>query len=166
MLIDSFNTFAFVGLGSNLNSAFGSPQDNVMLAADRLRNLSDEPTILSTLIISRPLDCPPESPDFVNAVVALKPKKTISPLDFLESLQIIENEIGRLRSGLKNEPRVIDLDLLVFKNLTHFDDKLSLPHPEILNRGFVLSPLEELLGNIQIVEFLDFVKKNSAKKRS
>lgn len=159
MDIKKFQSYAFVGIGSNLNSEFGAPKDNVLEAIERLKNLSVEPLLVSALIESKPLDCPPGSPDFVNAVVAVIPEKNAEALTFLHELQRIENQMGRVRSGLKNEARVIDLDLLTFKAVVYQSDELNLPHPEILNRSFVLEPLQELLAKAEFDRFMAFIKK-------
>jgi len=159
MDIKKFQNYAFVGIGSNLNSEFGAPKDNVLDAIERLKNLSVEPLLVSALIESKPLDCPPGSPDFVNAVVAVIPEKNAEALTFLHELQRIENQMGRVRSGLKNEARVIDLDLLTFKAVVYQSDELNLPHPEILNRSFVLEPLQELLAKAEFDRFMAFIKK-------
>jgi len=166
MDIRKFQNYAFVGIGSNLNSEFGAPKDNVLEAIERLKNLSVEPLLVSALIESKPLDCPPGSPDFVNAVVAVIPEKNAEALTFLHELQRIENQMGRVRSGLKNEARVIDLDLLTFKAVVYQSDELNLPHPEILNRSFVLEPLQDLLAKAEFDHLIEFKKKLRLKRRS
>jgi len=166
MDIRKFQNYAFVGIGSNLNSEFGAPKDNVLEAIERLKNLGVEPLLVSALIESKPLDCPPGSPDFVNAVVAVIPEKNAEALTFLHELQRIENQMGRVRSGLKNEARVIDLDLLTFKAVVYQSDELNLPHPEILNRSFVLEPLQDLLAKAEFDHLIEFIKKLRLKRRS
>lgn len=164
--IQTFQEYAFVGVGSNLESDFGLPEDNVLKAIEELENSSNEPLVISSLLETKPLDCPPESPNFINAVVALLPKKTETPLHFLYELQAIENSMGRLRSGLKNEARIIDLDLLLFKREKSSIEKLMLPHPAILRRNFVLEPLQELLEISEFESLINFLKKTPPKRRS
>lgn len=159
MSLSSFQQYAFIGLGSNLSSEFGAPQDNVLKAIERLKKLSADPLLVSTFIESKPLDCPPGSPDFVNAVVALAPRENINPVSFLHELQHIENRMGRVRNGLINEARIIDLDLLTFKEVIYRTDELSLPHPEILKRNFVMEPLQDLLAKDAFDRFIAFIKK-------
>ena len=166
MILSSFRNYAFVGLGSNLSGPFGSPKDNVFTAIERLRKLSDEEIIVSSLLASEPLDCPPGSPDFINAVVAFIPRQNETSIYLLHELQHVENSMGRIRSGLKNEARLIDLDLLIFKEEDHQSEELVLPHPEILNRDFVLKPLRELLAEDEYKDLITFIKKTPPKRRS
>jgi 2-amino-4-hydroxy-6-hydroxymethyldihydropteridine diphosphokinase len=67
-----------------------------------------------------------------------------TPEAFLEKLQQIENDLGRTRSGLKNEARKLDLDLIAFGQEIRNTPKLLLPHPRVLLRRFVLEPLAEI----------------------
>jgi 2-amino-4-hydroxy-6-hydroxymethyldihydropteridine diphosphokinase len=164
MELSSFKKHVFVGLGSNLDSAFGSPKDNVLEAVERIKLFSDEPILVSCLLESEPLDCPPGSPDFINAVVAFSPKQNETPLSLLHRLQNIENAMGRNRSGLKNEARLIDLDLLIFKEQGLQSEELKLPHPEILNRDFVLQPLQEILSKKGYEGLIAFIKKLRQKR--
>jgi 2-amino-4-hydroxy-6-hydroxymethyldihydropteridine diphosphokinase len=166
MTLQNFKNYAFIGLGSNLSGSFGSPKDNVFEAIERLKILSDEPILISSLVESKPLDCPPGSPDFINAVVAFIPRHNETSLYLLHELQHVENSMGRIRSGLKNEARLIDLDLLIFKEESHKSEELVLPHPEILNRDFVLKPLQELLGEDEYKSLITFIKKTPPKRRS
>src|SRR5258707_129381 len=85
------STIAFVALGSNS----GSPAANVRRAMERLGELSAGPLIKSSLWETAPVDCPPDSPRFVNAVVALKPRAGETPESLLEKLQALEREFGR-----------------------------------------------------------------------
>ncbi len=164
MELSSFKKHVFVGLGSNLDSTFGSPKDNVLEAVERIKLVSDAPILVSSLLESEPLDCPPGSPDFINAVLAFVPKQNETPLDLLHKLQKIEKAMGRIRSGLKNEARVIDLDLLLFKEESLESEELILPHPEILYRDFVLQPLQQLLSEDAKVGLLAFIKKLRQKR--
>ncbi len=166
MLISSFEHYAFVGIGSNLGSAFGGPKENVLEAVERLKKFSEEPVLVAPLIESKPQDCPPGSPDFVNTVIALVPEADEVPLGFLQKLLHIENSMGRVRSGIKNEARIIDLDLLLFQEAVQYSEELNLPHPEMLKRKFVLQPLKELLEAPAVEACFSFAKKNSAVERS
>lgn len=166
MTIQNFNSYAFVGVGSNLSGSFASPKDNVLEAIERLKKLSDEAILVSSLLASQALDCPPASPDFINAVVAFIPKKNRTSIYLLHELQHIEDVMGRIRSGLKNEARIIDLDLLIFKEEVLQSKELVLPHPEILNRDFVLKPLQELLDEYAYEGLISFIKNTPPKRRS
>src|SRR6266487_3369168 len=102
---------AFIALGSNL----GDAKQNVLRAVERLQQLSDLPLLRSSLWQSTPVDCPPGSPLFVNAVAGLLPRVSESPESLLGRLQSMEQEFGRPPKTVVNEPRSLDLDLLVFR---------------------------------------------------
>src|SRR5690348_11252757 len=101
---------AIVALGSNV----GDPQQNVLQAMQRLQKLSDCPLLRSSLWQTSPVDCPPGSPPFVNAVVALVPRQMETPESLLARLQQLEKEFGRQPKAVLNEPRPLDLDLIAF----------------------------------------------------
>lgn len=148
MTASPFQQYVFIGLGANLASIVGSPVDTVLHAITLLAKLSAEPLLISSLLESKPLDCPPGSPLFINAVVGLVPTKHATGLSLLDQLQQIENNIGRTRSGVVNEARVLDLDLITFKNERYQSPRLIVPHPRATQRIFVLQPLRELVGNL------------------
>lgn len=133
-----------IGLGANLDSRSGSPQATLKDAVRELQALSDYPVVVSSVWRSSPVDCPPGSPDFVNAVVAMLPRCSPTPLELLVSLQQIELDFGRVRNGVHNAPRTLDLDLLVCGNIIMNTAVLELPHPRLHLRGFVLAPLAEI----------------------
>ena len=142
--------YAYIGMGANLPSSYGSPLETLHAAISTLEGLSVSPLRCSSFWQSEPLDCPPDSPVFTNAVVGLIPHNDETPHSFLEKLQNIENKFGRSRSGLLNEARVLDLDLLVFKSVEMSEEKLTLPHPRMHERLFVLAPLSELSADLLI----------------
>jgi len=146
--MDGFQDYAFVSLGANLPSHFGSPADTLRRAIERLRPLSDEPLLVSSLYSSSPVDCPPGSPDYHNAMVGLLPRPDETPLSLLHKLQAIEQDFGRVRTGLRNEARVLDLDLIAFRNDTSDTRELMLPHPRAAERLFVLVPLAEIAPRV------------------
>ena len=131
---------ALVALGSNL----GDSRALIHEAVRRLQALSEQPLIVSRLIQTEPVDCPPGSPPFLNAVVAVETRAGETPETFLEKLQQVENDLGRTRSGLKNEARKLDLDLIAFGQEIRNTPKLLLPHPRAHLRRFVLEPLAEI----------------------
>ncbi|MDX1492410.1 MAG: 2-amino-4-hydroxy-6-hydroxymethyldihydropteridine diphosphokinase [Pseudohongiellaceae bacterium] len=143
---DSSAPICIIGIGSNLPTDSTTPQENVERAIEALHSLSDEALCISSLWQSAPIDCPPDSPHFVNAVVALLAREQ-SAYRVLEQLQAIENHFGRRRCGVVNEPRVLDLDLLSFAQVQQDDPVLTLPHPRAHQRRFVLEPLAEIAGN-------------------
>ena len=131
---------AYVALGSNL----GDSRRNVLQAIERLQGFSDQPLQKSSLWKSTPVDCPPGSADFVNAVVALVPQADETPESLLKKLQALEKEFGRTSKKVMNEPRPLDLDLIAFGNETRSTSELNLPHPRAHQRRFVLRPLAEI----------------------
>lgn len=135
---------AYIGIGSNLDS----PRQQVVRSVAELRKLADcRVTGVSSLYRSAPMG-PPEQPDFVNAVAALL--TTLGPHELLRALQDIENAHGRRRGGERWGPRTLDLDLLVFSDIRLSDDTLTVPHPGIRERNFVLLPLCELVPQLTI----------------
>src|SRR6266496_2191029 len=92
---------AFVALGSNL----GDSKQYVLRAMDGLQQFSDFPLLRSSLWQSTPVDCPPDSPLFVNAVVAMLPRANETPENLLDKLQALEKESGRQPKTTPNQPR-------------------------------------------------------------
>jgi 2-amino-4-hydroxy-6-hydroxymethyldihydropteridine diphosphokinase len=131
---------AYVGLGSNL----GEPLQQVRRAIARLREMASGCFRASALWESTPIDCPPGSPVFINAVVAFEPLAGETPETLLGKLQVLEREFGRRPKTVLNEPRPLDLDLLAFGNEVRDTKELTLPHPRAHRRRFVLQPLTEL----------------------
>jgi 2-amino-4-hydroxy-6-hydroxymethyldihydropteridine diphosphokinase len=115
---------------------------------NRLQRLSDVPLLKSSLWQTAPVDCPPGSAAFVNAVVGLVPRQTESPESLLAKLQALEREFGRQPKKVLNEPRPLDLDLIAYGGLTRASRELSLPHPRAHQRRFVLQPLAEIAPDL------------------
>jgi 2-amino-4-hydroxy-6-hydroxymethyldihydropteridine diphosphokinase len=111
----------------------------------RLAELSDQPLLKSSLYETQPVDCPPGSPPFVNAVVGLMPRPDETPESLLARLQALERESGRQRKKALNEPRPLDLDLIAFGGERRATAELTLPHPRAHQRRFVLEPLSAVL---------------------
>ena len=135
---------AYIALGSNL----GDPRATVLRAMERLQELSDRPLAKSSLMETTPVDCPPGSPNFVNAMVGLVPRRGETPELLLEKLQKLENEFGRTPKKILNEARPLDLDLIAFGNETRAIPELTLPHPRAYLRRFVLQPLAEIVPGL------------------
>jgi 2-amino-4-hydroxy-6-hydroxymethyldihydropteridine diphosphokinase len=111
---------------------------------DRLQELSNQPLVRSSLWETAPVNCPPNSPNFVNAAVALVPMPDETPEVLLAKLQALEKEFGRVPKKSHNEARSLDLDLIAFGNETRQSSFLILPHPRAIERRFVLQPLSEV----------------------
>src|SRR5216683_2875410 len=137
---------AIVALGSNLGDSWQS----ILRAIERLQSFSDAPLLRSSLWQTSPVDCPPGSPVFVNAVVALAPQPRETPESLLAKLQALEKEFGRKPKKVLNEPRPLDLDLIAFGNQTRAAKELTLPHPRAHERRFVLEPLNELAASLRL----------------
>jgi 2-amino-4-hydroxy-6-hydroxymethyldihydropteridine diphosphokinase len=131
---------AFVALGSNL----GESRALMNRALADLQSLSDPPLLQSSLWRTTPVDCPPGSPLFLNAVAGLAPRADETPETLLARLQRIEMVFGRQPRQVRNEPRPLDLDLLTFRREIRATATLTLPHPRAHLRRFVLEPLNEI----------------------
>ena len=136
---------AGISLGSNL----GKSNFILRQAINQLQKLhtSRQNTFLiSSFYKTNPINCPPDSPDFLNAVVQLE--TSLSSHELMKFLQQMEAEAGRPLPRVKNAPRTLDLDLLYHGRATLATDLLTLPHPRILEREFVLRPLSEIAPSL------------------
>lgn len=134
---------AYVGIGSNLDDPVG----HVTAAQGALERLPQSGWFAhSGLWLSAPVG-PADQPDFVNAAAGFL--TTLEPHDLLERLQALEQAAGR-RRGERWGPRTLDLDLLVLGALMLDDDTLTLPHPRIAERNFVLLPLSEIAPHLPV----------------
>jgi 2-amino-4-hydroxy-6-hydroxymethyldihydropteridine diphosphokinase len=131
---------AIIALGSNLGDSIKVVRD----AMERLGRFSEVPIQRSSLWQTTPVDCPPGSPPFVNAVVGLIPRAQETPESLLEKLQALERDFGRKPKAVLNAPRPLDLDLVAFGNRVRHQAGLTLPHPRAHLRQFVLQPLSEI----------------------
>jgi 2-amino-4-hydroxy-6-hydroxymethyldihydropteridine diphosphokinase len=134
----------FVALGSNL----GNPTQNVRRAIARIEKFSADPMAVSSLWETAPVDCPPGSPQFVNAVVGFEPRPGETPESLLAKLQSMEREFGRGPKQVMNEARLLDLDIIAFGNHIRNSVELTLPHPRAHKRRFVLQPLSEIAPDL------------------
>ncbi len=132
--------YAFVAIGSNL----GDSVNTLRQAVQHLARLSTTPLLCSSLWESTPVDCPPGSANFVNAVIRMIPRSNETPESLLQKLQAIEAEFGRGPKKVINEPRPLDLDLIAFGSVQMKSPKLTIPHPRAHLRRFVLEPLAEI----------------------
>lgn len=132
---------AAIALGSNLSSRFGSPTDNLLEALRRLEDLGHV-TAVSKFYRTAPVGYI-HQPEFVNAAALLETEA--SPGDLLRGMLAIEHSMGRDRASAPAKgPRLIDLDLLLYGELVLNDPLLTLPHPSMHERRFVLEPLAEI----------------------
>jgi 2-amino-4-hydroxy-6-hydroxymethyldihydropteridine diphosphokinase len=135
---------SYVALGSNL----GDSRRTILDAMARLQEFSSQPILKSSLWQTTPVNCPPNSPLFVNAVVGFAPQKSETPESLLQKLRALEKEFGRMAKKALNEPRSLDLDLIAFGTETRNSPELILPHPRAHRRRFVLQPLSEIAPDL------------------
>lgn len=142
-MLNHYQTAAFIGLGSNLDD----PYTHVI---DAMHQLSLLPhsflSAMSSLYKSKPMG-PPDQPPYVNAVACLSTR--LPAIDLLHYLQYLENEHGRVRKQHWG-PRTLDLDILVYGNYKISSEELTVPHPGIQYREFVIFPLHEINKNLII----------------
>ena len=134
--MENHNT-AYIGLGSNLDN----PLEQINSALQALKQLPDCNNLRCSEMYGSKAVGPGDQPDYVNAAVAIDTQ--LDPFELLHQLQAIENSHGRQRS-IRWGARTLDLDLLLYEQQQINSEELELPHPEILNRNFVLYPLNDL----------------------
>ena len=135
---------AYIGMGGNLASWAGPPEATLAAAALRLESLG-RVICQSSLYSTKPVGFAAQ-PRFVNAVIGLETE--LKPKELLRNLLAIEKEFGRDRAaGIRNGPRTLDLDILLFGELEISDSGLEIPHPRLAERAFVLIPLNEIAPN-------------------
>lgn len=146
--LDSPEGLVAIGLGSNLASPrLGTPAATLAWAGERLAAL------LPGLRLAPRYRTAPLShlaqPDFLNTV-ALAARPALSPRQLLGALKELEREAGRAAPAERDAPRVLDLDLLFFGGLVLEEAGLSLPHPRLRQRLFVLAPLRDLAPDLAL----------------
>jgi 2-amino-4-hydroxy-6-hydroxymethyldihydropteridine diphosphokinase len=128
----------YIGLGSNLDD----PIAQIRGAFQALERVDGLKVIeRSNLYRSKPLG-PQDQPDYVNAAVGAL--TTLEPKALLHSLKVLETELGRSQPVERWGPRRIDFDILLYGSLRQDDPELTLPHPGLTQRGWVLYPLAEI----------------------
>jgi 2-amino-4-hydroxy-6-hydroxymethyldihydropteridine diphosphokinase len=136
-----FPAIAYVALGANL----GDREAAIRRAIGRLDALGKVEAV-SPIYETDPVGYL-DQPAFLNAVARLR--TALSPKDLLTALHRIEAEAGRVRT-FQNAPRPLDLDLLLYDDLIHVDPRLTLPHPRLQERAFVLVPLQDLAPDLVV----------------
>ncbi len=130
-----------IALGSNL----GNRAAELEAGFQFLQILSAQPIRRSSIIETAPVDCPPGSAPFLNAVAELQVEPAgLSPHELLARLQGFEAQRGRAAEHERNAPRPLDLDILYYGTVALEEGGLILPHPRLARRAFVLQPLAEL----------------------
>jgi len=134
----------FIGLGSNLDN----PVQQVLsarLSCIAIPGVTE--LAFSSLYRSTPMG-PKDQPDYINAVMAITSE--LAPIDLLYQLQRIEHEHGRIRTHQRWSARTLDLDLLIYGTERIESDELTVPHPGLSQRAFVLYPLIEIAPDLCI----------------
>jgi 2-amino-4-hydroxy-6-hydroxymethyldihydropteridine diphosphokinase len=133
-----------IGLGSNVGDCLAHLRE----AFRRIRELhtgADAP-LVSRIFETSPVDSPTGTREYLNAVVEIRFDRT--PVALLNALLGIEREMGRPVKRERNAPRTIDLDLLYVGNLILNDPEITIPHPRLPQRRFVLAPLAEIVPDL------------------
>ena len=129
----------YLGVGSNL----GKRRKNIKLAVKLIKALPETKVIkISKFLQSHPCGGPAGQPDYLNA--ALKISTNFSPLNLLKKLKKIENALGRIPT-VRFGARVMDLDILLYGDRIIKNQSLTVPHPRMFKRDFVIKPLLEVL---------------------
>lgn len=143
-LAEENSRLAYIALGANL----GDAELTFASVVPRLQALSTSPVVASRWMRTKPVNCPPGSPDFLNGVVAIRPFPGETPESLLQKLQELEREFGRQAKKELNEPRPLDLDIIAFGPERRDSPRLTLPHPRAAERVFVLRPLAEIAPDL------------------
>ncbi len=132
------SSVAHLGLGSNV----GDRKGHLRAALTALSGSGVEVEAVSSLYETEPVGEVLDQPDFLNAVTRVR--TGLGPTEVLDLCKAIEAERGRATGGPRHGPRPLDIDLLLLDDVVLTTDRLTLPHPEIATRRFVLEPLLEL----------------------
>ena len=134
----------YLGLGSNE----GDRLANLRAAREALERSGIEVLASSSVYETAPQGEVTDQPDFLNACLQIE--TTMGPEELLDACKAVERELGREPGGPRHGPRPIDVDVLLLGDLGHRSERLTLPHPEILRRRFVLEPLVELDPELEL----------------
>lgn len=137
-------TTAYVGVGSNLDR----PRRQVLHARDALAALPATRLTGFSPLYRNPAIGPGRQPDYVNAVAVIETR--LSPEELLEALKAIERRQGRVRGKQRWTPRTIDLDILLYGDQEIAGRALTVPHPRLGERVFVLRPLHDIAPDLEV----------------
>ena len=138
---------AYIGLGSNL----ANPIEQIRSARSMCAALPGVQELAFSSLYASPPMGPKDQPDYVNAVMSVL--TDVSALSLLHNLQRIEHERGRVRTGERWTARTLDLDLLLYGEQCINTPELTLPHPGLASRAFVLYPLFEIAPDLNVPVF-------------
>ncbi|WP_213796404.1 2-amino-4-hydroxy-6-hydroxymethyldihydropteridine diphosphokinase [Klebsiella aerogenes] len=141
-------TLVYIAIGSNL----ASPLEQVNAAIRALADIPDSRVVsVSSLYRTPPLG-PQDQPDYLNAAVALE--TSLAPEALLDHTQRIELQQGRVRKAERWGPRTLDLDIMLFGDAIINSERLTVPHYDMKNRGFMLWPLFEIAPQLHFPDGL------------
>lgn len=135
------SVIAYIALGSNLHN----PEKQVCDAAQAIQRLPSTEFITQSSLYKTPPLGPHNQPDYINQVIAIK--TALSADELLDALLTLEKTMGRVRD-VRWGPRIIDCDIILFGDHVIQSDHLTVPHPEMKNRTFVLRPLAEIAPDL------------------
>lgn len=141
--VNSHNAIAYIALGSNL----ATPAQQLADAVKAIRDLEGVKILACSHWYANRAIGPGEQPDYLNGVMAVE--TSLSPIDLLRELQQIENQQGRVRNEHWGA-RTLDLDIALFGNIISDDPVLTLPHPRLCERDFVVLPLTEITPDLNL----------------
>jgi len=136
--MDEIPVITYLSLGSNL----GDRKEYLDFALEEIKKLSDTEIVKTSAVHETKAWGKTEQPDFLNMAAAVSTK--LSPENLLLALQKIEHKAGRKREE-KWGPRTLDIDILLYGDITYHSSILTLPHPHMFERNFVMIPLREIL---------------------
>lgn len=136
-------TPVYIGLGGNL----GAVIENLTAAVELLADIPQTSLVSKSSWYQSTAVGPGDQADYINGVCQLQ--TSLSPVDLLDQTQAIENHLGRVRNE-RWGPRTVDLDILLFGDLEINKERLTIPHPEMMNRNFVIQPLFEIAPNLPL----------------
>jgi 2-amino-4-hydroxy-6-hydroxymethyldihydropteridine diphosphokinase len=134
----------YLGLGSNE----GDRLDNLRAARDALARRGIRVTGSSSVYETAPQGEVLDQPDFLNACLRIETE--LGPEELLDACKAVEGALGRASRRRRHGPRPIDVDVLMLDDLAWHSERLTLPHPEVTRRRFVLEPLLELDANLTL----------------
>ena len=135
-------TLVYIALGSNL----ASPLEQVNAAVNAIGEIPESQIVAISSFYRTPPLGPQDQPDYLNAAVALE--TTLEPEVLLDHTQRIELQQGRVRKAERWGPRTLDLDIMLFGDRVINSERLTVPHYDMKNRGFMLWPLFEIAPDL------------------
>ncbi|CAL4320662.1 2-amino-4-hydroxy-6-hydroxymethyldihydropteridinepyrophosphokinase [Buchnera aphidicola (Neophyllaphis podocarpi)] len=151
----------YLSIGSNINN----PIKQIINAIINIKNIPYSKIIdISTIYYSKPYKSIKKQKNYLNAVILIKTK--LNPYKILHYINKIEKKQGRIRTKFKWDSRSIDIDIILFENFTINNKKLTIPHYDMKNRSFVITPILEINSNIKTPEgeSIHLISKKLSKK--